>query len=709
MLNDLWNEIVGAICSGVNDLSEREIIDKQLSTWDNSGKAWAILPSASFAGKTLLLVALGREGERRAMEVATAFFGPVLSKMLAPSVFTLPSGRELYVNAAVIPKDDWDRRMGTLRKLVNVRVGTQPIEKSVAQPLSVLLRDFYLALNAGSESESEEIASRIKMTGLLRGDNIEFLWVHRLATFGRFSEIFSSEKFDDLCRTRRSVVISEHLLRSLWERDFAFLSDPDDISLLRSKFRDSKLTHRYRDLLGSVKRSKSPEVRTLLSLFFRELSDSSRFAELVEGLAEDEVARLQSIFGQQVEQKADSSTPGPNSVGAEHPGAVLLSQSDHLGVIAYFEAHPDDEKAFGYAMESASELGDTESASRVVRCYEFGKCPVPSGRIANLALESLRQKASGHCVGWRDWASRASGSSWPDVFQVVSSNAETWDTNWCDSFQETQIFSSDVVQAFAGPNSAQVQQSLAFILELVGSNSTRAAIGEVRSAALSMLIALEMSNAQIRNAFVSLIASYEDGNVSVAEYEDLLDSASLIWGTYGSVSNFSWILDVVEQVLKLPRLSEGKLQSLVHQIHGSLQSFGESLDSSLHNLFCKIVSEFVHINPREIGLASVGEDVWGKYSGKKVGIYSLLESLPELKIYLESVCPSATFMINQEKVASNELRQFASTSDFVVIQTSKSKHAATEELNKYINGERIYVAGRGRGSIINALLNYVPK
>jgi hypothetical protein len=709
MLNDLWNEVIGTVCNGVNDPSERQIIDKQLSTWDDSSKAWAILPSVSFAGKTLVLVALGREGERRALEVAAAFFGPVLTRSLAPSVFTLPSGRELCVNAAMISNDEWDRRMGTLRNLVNVRIGTQPIEKSVAQPLSILLRDFYLALNAGSESEAEEIASRIKMTGLLRGDNIEFLWVHRLATFGRFSEIFTSEKFDDLCRTRRSVVISEHLLRSLWERDFAILPEPTDVSQLRTKFRDSNLTHRYRDLLGSIERSKSAEVRTLLSLFFGELADSSRFTGLVEGLTDDEVARLQSISGQEVEKKVDTATPAATAVGAEHPSAVLLSLGDHLGVIAYFEAHPDDEKAFGFAMESASELDDTESASRVVSCYEIGKCPVPTSRIANLALESLRQKASGHCVGWCDWATRAANSSWQDVFQVVSSNAETWDTSWCDSFQEAQNFSSDVVQAFAGPNSAQVQQALAFILELVGSNATRVAIGEVRSAALSMLVALEMSNAQIRNAFVSLIASYEDGNVSVGEYEDLLDSASLIWGTYGSVSNFSWILDVVEQVLKLARLSEGKLQSLIHQVHGSLQSFGESLDPSLHNLFCKIVSEFVQVNPREIGVTADGEDVWGKYSGKKVGIYSLLESLPDLKIYLETICPNADFEINQEKVASNELRHFASHSDFVVIQTSKSKHAATEELNRYITGERIYVAGRGRGSIINALLNWKSK
>jgi hypothetical protein len=270
-------------------------------------------------------------------------------------------------------------------------------------------------------------------------------------------------------------------------------------------------------------------------------------------------------------------------------------------------------------------------------------------------------------------------------------------------------FSSDIERAFFGPNKAQVCQAIAFILELVGENATRAGIGEIRNSALNMLVSLEMSNAQIRNAFVSLISSYEEGNVSVGEYEDLLDSAILIWGTYGSVSNFSWILDVVEQVLKLARLSEGKLQSLIHQVHGSLQSFGESLDPSLHNLFCKIVSEFVQVNPREIGVTADGEDVWGKYSGKKVGIYSLLESLPDLKIYLETICPNADFEINQEKVASNELRHFASHSDFVVIQTSKSKHAATEELNRYITGERIYVAGRGRGSIINALLNWKSK
>jgi hypothetical protein len=709
MLNELWDEVTTTVSGGVTDASERELIVHQQGTWDGTSKAWAILPSVSFAGKSLVVVALGREGERRALEVTAAFFGPVVRRALAPSIFTLPSGTRMFVHAVMISNDEWEKRLQTLKSLVNVRLGTRPIEKAVAQPLSTLLRDFYLALNSGLEGEAAEIALRIRATGLLRGDNIEFLWVHRLATFGKFSEIFSSEKFDDLCRTRRSVVISEHLLRALWGGEFGGLPNPDDVSQLRSKFKEAELTRRYRDLLGSVERSNYPEVRTVLALFLGELADTVRFNGLAEGLSENEVSRLQSISGLEVHQKADPISQEPVAGLAEHPSAILLSVGDHLGVISYFETHPADEKALGFAMESASEMGDAESASRVITCLELGLCPVPTGRLASLALEGLRQTASGHCSGWLDWALRAANSNWTEVFAVVSTNAESWDVAWCDNFQDAKTFSSDVIRAFSGPNSAQVQQALAFILELVGSNSTRAAIGEVRSAALSMLVALEMSNSQIRNAFVSLISSYEDGNVSLGEYEDLLDSAILIWGTYGSVSIFSWILDVIEQIMKLPRLSNGKLQSLIHQVHSSVQSFGDLLDVSLHNLFCTIVSEFIQISPKEFGSAPDATDVWEKFAGKKVGIYSLLDSLPDLKIYLESVCPEASFQINQEMVASSTLRQFATNSDFVVIQTSKSKHAATEELNRCISGERIYVAGRGRGSIINALLNWNPK
>jgi hypothetical protein len=689
----------------------------QKQLWDDSPNAWVVMPLSTVLGRNLVQISGGREGERRAREVVLAFFGPDFIKTGSRNILTTSSSGEIYITSFAVSNEDWEKKLSLLDQMTKTRMLSKPIERSIAQPLENLLRDFYLELQSGNETGASAIATQIELSGLLRGDNLLFLRIHQLATFEKWSDIYSLNSFEDLTKIRRSRQTSNHLMRTLWYRDFNQCSATENPIALRDHFIALRTQERYRDLLGSLTKSHHREVRTLLALFFGLLDDQLRFADLCVDLDDDEVDRLCLLSGIQYVSKSDQSDPQSGQVLAghttvkdvKHPILELMELSDYEGILSYVESHPEDLTSVGHGILAAIELSDAQSAKRVIDVIDLGLCELPESRLLKRQIGDLRSKAEGVCTGWLDWAKQSADVYRPDVFETVSINAESWDTDWCDNFESTRNFSSDIENAFVGPNKAQVSQSIAFILELVGENATRAAIGEVRNSALNLLVSLEMSNAQIRNAFVSLIASYEDGNVSVAEYEDLLDSASVIWGTYGSVSNFSWILDVVEQVLKLPRLSEGKLQSLIHQIHGSLQSFGESLDSSLHNLFCKIVSEFVQINPRDIGLTSVGEDVWGKYSGKKVGIYSLLESLPELKIYLELVCPSATFMINQEKVASNELRQFASTSDFVVIQTSKSKHAATEELNKYINGERIYVAGRGRGSIINALLNYAPK
>jgi hypothetical protein len=249
---------------------------------------------------------------------------------------------------------------------------------------------------------------------------------------------------------------------------------------------------------------------------------------------------------------------------------------------------------------------------------------------------------------------------------------------------------------------------MAFVLELVGENSSRSSISEIRSAALNILVNLEMSNAQIRNAFVSLISSYEDGNISTNDYVELLDAAILVWGAYGAVSSFAWFLDVIDQILLLPQLDKRKLQELISLSYSSLQSFGSNIDTSLHNLFCEIAEPFMYLERRLVDVENIEENKWTKFDGLKSGIYSVLDSLPDLKAKLEALCPSADFRINQEKVGSNELRSFASSRDLVLIHTSKAKHAATEVLNEAITGERIYVAGRGRGSIINALLSWNP-
>jgi len=706
MKNDVWSELIQTLITAPLGEGEQQIVDLQKTVWDGSNKDWLLLPSISFHGKFFALVALGREGERRGLEVVRAFFGQRFTNSLKSNTQTLPSGTQIHMKSVILQDDEWARHIAILKSLVEVRIGTRPIERSVAQPLSVLLRDFYIAIAAGAEFDAENISKRIEATGLLRGDNIEFLRLHLLASFGHWNSIHQSEKFDDLTRTRRSKVVSEHLLRAIWVKFFTSDGAPLSVESLRQSFKDLELARKYRDLLGSVAQSAYPEVRTLLALFLGEINDPKRFGKLIESLPDDEVTRLGSISGITATSQNDIVPNADKPVAiTEHPSVILANSGDHLGVIGYYELHPDDEKALGLAIESALELADNEAAVRVVNCIDLGQCEIPNKRILLEALDVLRAKASGFCNGWLEWARRAADESWGDVFQTVSNNANVWDTSWCENATLSAKFGEDLITAFSGPNSALVQQSTAFILELVGENSSRAAISEVRSAALNVLVHLEMSNAQIRNAFVSLIASYEDGNISLNDYVELLDASSLVWNAYGAVSSFAWFLDVIDQILHLPRLDDGKLHQLINQSFVSLQSFGENLDVSLHNLFCEIADPFFKIERRSLSVETVGENIWSKFDGLKIGIYSLLDSLPDLRVKLQAVCPGATFVINQDKVASNELRSFAASSNVVVIHTSKAKHPATEELNRYITGQRIYVAGKGRGSIINALLN----
>jgi hypothetical protein len=707
MTSDNWSALIQAVIPEQLSENEQKIVDLQKSTWDGSSKDWLFLPSVTFHGRCLVLVALGREGERRGVEVIRAFFGPKFADSLKLNSRMLANGTQIHMRVAVLQDDEWDRYIKILEKLVKVRIGTRPIERMVAQPLSILLRDFNIAIVTGSDFDAEKIAKRIESTGLLRGDNIEFLRIHRLASFGHWEDIYKSDKFDDLTRTRRSKFVSEHLLRALWMRDFASLDATQMSDTLNSVFKKLGLANKYRDLLGSVAQSSYPEVRTLLALFFGEINDRNRFEILLKALPAVECDRLRLISGlkPEIDLKHDSSG-GNFQIGVEHPCVALANCSDHLGVIGYYELHPGDERALGYAIDSALELQDTEAAIRVVRCIDLGLCELPTRRTLLERIDQLRSKASGFCGGWLEWAEKAAVEPWGEVFQSVSANANSWDADWCDNDALSKKFTENLISAFGGPNKVSVQQSVAFVLDLVSSNSERAAISEVRSSALNILVYLEMSNSQIRNAFVSLISSYGEGNISQSAYVELVDAAGELWDTYGSVSSFAWFLDVLDQVLLLPRLDDGKLHQLINKAFHSVNSFGNNLDNSLHSLFCDIAEPILKVNRRDLEVVPLENDNWAKFGGLKIGLYSLLESLPDLRDKIASFCPNAIFVINQDKVASNELRSFAANSDIVLIHTSKAKHAATEELNRYITGQRIYVSGKGRGSIINSLLQW---
>ena len=82
MEHDLWNELIQKFVAEPLGEREKNSVEAQRTIWDGSDKDWLLLPSVSIYGKLFTLVALGREGERRGLEVVRAFFGPKFTNSL---------------------------------------------------------------------------------------------------------------------------------------------------------------------------------------------------------------------------------------------------------------------------------------------------------------------------------------------------------------------------------------------------------------------------------------------------------------------------------------------------------------------------------------------------------------------------------------------------------------------------------------------------
>jgi hypothetical protein len=326
------------------------LIKTQEQLWDNSQNSWVLVPFSTVLGKSFVQLSVGREGERRAREVVLAFFGPDFSSRGNRNKVPTSSSDEIYINSFAVSNEDWDKKLSILNQMTQTRLLSKPIERSIAQPLENLLRDFYLELSAGNETGASTIANQIEISGSLRGDNLLFLRIHQLATFEKWNDISSLNSFEDLTKIRRSRQTSNHLLRTLWYRDFDGHFQTGDSNEIRDHFIALRTHDRYRDLLGSLTKSHHYEVRTLLALFFGLLEDQIRFSDLCENLEQDEVNRLSLLSGMKNILNVESPElhVPPISIGDQinevrHPALELMELSDYEGVLSYLEAHPEDE------------------------------------------------------------------------------------------------------------------------------------------------------------------------------------------------------------------------------------------------------------------------------------------------------------------------------------------------------------------------------
>jgi hypothetical protein len=218
--------------------------------------------------------------------------------------------------------------------------------------------------------------------------------------------------------------------------------------------------------------------------------------------------------------------------------------------------------------------------------------------------------------------------------------------------------------------------------------------------------------------FYDLVAGQMAGGPSAAEYAAILEEMLACWEGGGANDALLLLdqLDILQDFTAPDPTRRAELARVAFsRVSGWLQSDRLAPD----------VSEYARRLAREYGLVDLlptpyvsehaeselatGTD-WTKLKGKRVGIYTLMESAGNrLRSLITELEPACEVQLNSEKDGSAALEHLAKTADVLVIVTGCAKHAATEFIERHrpVTKPLLRPSGRGSSSVLSILSEHL--
>lgn len=699
------SEIVGDIArfGGLADRVE-EFIESQTSRFHFGQGEWLILPWVD----SFYLFSASEEGQRHGRESITAFLGPSVVEIERVSAERLAEDLPADWQATGLTKASRLRRvrpgvhgasemLSRLEELIAALGVRTKHELNLAPRHSDLVRDFRLALLNRDAQSATELLDQIGLTGRLSAENLRYLRIEYLASFGRWSEIHAMPHIPALVKSRRPKVISETLLRMIW---WVELVDPNYASA-QEAFLGRDLLERFGPLFGSVRVPVTVEGRKVNFLAAHFEGDSSWKEEVLNGaIDDDERLRLQRLITDESSQPPERTEVTEDSVAAAYRAARYSE------VVRVFVSNPLPEHA-ELALQSILDSGDFELGRVVLDLVRdfVATNMISLSRRGRRDLEELEASMLFACSGWVDWATRLGKSErWSEATNVLRNNHELWEGVGGLSSAETTSICNSLLDASGGPNADQIRSSLDILCHQASQLLQAGQSSDFCELVLVLLSDQENFSEMVRNAYLDLFAAWLESGLTAQKYCEVLDQTRDIWNRISSPKAVDWSASILEAVLDAPCQDDGQRRNLAvlmiddSRRHGNRLSLRQRIEVEGLASDFGLPTEPVEADPDE-------RDVWAGLDGKVVGVYSLLSGAEtRLRERLLSLCAVGEVKGNSDKVATQALKSLARRADFMIVDTWHAAHQATGAIDDVRPKKRqILPAQKGVSGFVRAL------
>jgi hypothetical protein len=660
-----------------------------------------ILPCWRSSGVDWYAIALSERQLRRLSEELMAFVGPTYSTFcgertklnlqdpieLAVYEFTGGAAVKLCGKATEI----WE----ALERMR--RVGQRRVKRvaDIPYPTGRVLRDFYMALQAGDRVSAEGSLKYLLDQHRLDGLNLLFLQVQLLAELEEWKELLSLPELGNLLQVRRPFAVTQALLKAVYSTELQHFEENNAPSSAVTYFKEV-IFPRYHNLFAIRAGSKIPELLKLFMLLAvgGEPAKPGLRDELLAVLEVEEVHRS---YLQKLALLLPDITP-PREDNPLQQAEQLVKNGDFDQGFSLLSSFSSSQEKVRLLFQCAYELQTLMAEKTALQAFEElteeEQTALLKIRWNQNYLTQLRgsQEGSSETIptNWLEWLSQLDREpNWGRAEHTARQGSTEWNVT-CLLTQPQAIAEFEELLIQVGSKAESVlYNTLPYFLRFFQKDEQfpRREFLNLYHSLLELLVLSTEGGDPDLVLFNDLAITLLTLGINTKKYTELLNYALELWSNFAAPKNIDWILDFIDLLVSYPCPVSEKREQLLFAAAETLRRFAERIDQAQWGIFRALVKDLQleESLPDLLGKQEsleqnleVEENIFQKLKGKSVLIYTLTETAAiRVKSILEAACKEVKVYLSHDKGGNDRLRQWVRNSDIVVIVTASAKHATT--------------------------------
>jgi hypothetical protein len=589
---------------------------------------------------------------------------------------------------------------------------------SVARPLGRLLREFEMAVLAGSAELSADLLGDIEATGQLSAQNIIFLRVRRLAGLRHFREVMDLPELVTILSIRRPARVTAALFDALYATELAGFEAVNDATAALDHFRAVVLPRypalfRSRQGLQTSSAIKSyalytavahPEDERLLSQLAsaHDLHPTeSAYVEAIARLVSPRVERGTTLAAA-VEAARDGNFDAALELARDGPPTVERAE-----LLVRCAIEIDSLDAMTVARSAVSDLAEADRL-RVVSSKLYA---TPWERIERVLGGDENRPSSNNWLGWFELAT--SPGTFDNALEVAERSVVEW-TSAALTAADSRAISQLLNQDLSAGALRRVKDGLPHLLHFID-RATDAAQHRSLLDDLSTLLLLDDAPSVADVAvLVNLLGSLFELGAASDRRRELTEDFAALFTRIDAAAYLDSAIDLFDIVLTFAANDPGPRDISLSTLLAAVQRWRRRVRPDqwliVQDLAAEVgAGEAIRSLVPEATAVTPTDPMPDRsaLSGKTVAIYSLAESAAaRARDFLQRYFEGVSVVVSSEHVASDRLASIARTAEVFVIATRSAKHAATTfiEAQRPPNRPPLYAAGKGSVSLLRAVL-----